>query len=205
MDVLRRELLSGSAGLPLGILIAKTCFVNAAYLFSADFRYGIFGLTWRKRIRIALLTVVCTAIALLAGPSLALLLIPQRYSNWQAGGATFFMAGTNESIWPSQLDSASIGGAHSKSLTVDTLNAQSFNSSSCIWSGYSSIFSLMQSEHLGYNLVPFDMYDGQVDLSRWPLCPDTWIIGVPLAVCLYSEIITNAWLHQATLNAPSAR
>lgn len=207
MDMLRYQLLLSSSGLPLGILAAKTLFVDTTYLFSPEFRFGISGIDrWLRRWLLCVFIAVCSLLALLVGPSLALLLSPQIYHTWPAGGATFHLVGTNESIWPSQLDARSIGGDHCRSPNATDLSLQLLNSSSCIWSGYASIAQWFQSQHQATNLGTIHIQDGVVErdisLHFYPLGVAAY--GIIMAPCLYAEVLSAVW-RAAIFNAKSAQ
>ena len=207
MDVLRHELLSSSSGLPLGILAAKTLFADASFLISPEFRNGINGVDKKKKrgFLFSFIT-ICSILALLVGPSAALLLIPQTYNDWQAGGATFYLVGTNESLWSSQLDNQSIGGAHCLSPSASDLSLQQLNMSSCIWSGYESILRWFQSSHLAQNSPTILIQDGVVDrnliLRAYSLSAATF--GVVVAPCNYAQNLASLW-NIAALNAKIAK
>jgi len=205
MDFLRRELLSSSTGLPLGILTAPTRFVEVSFLTSPDFRWGIQGLPKRKRFLLALFIIVCSLLALLAGPSSALLLFPQTYSDWPAGGATFSMVGTNDSMWPLQLDADSIGGANCQSPSESLVQMEMLNMTSCIWSGYSEILQFFQSSHFTTSYQTLLVRDGLVNrnvLLHW--AADTMAFGPHVPTCLYAKSLAEIW-YIAMINAPSTK
>ena len=207
MDILRRELLLSSSGLPLGILAAKTLFVDVTFLLSPDFRNGISGLDRKKkRLFLGLFITVCSILALLAGPSSALLLIPQVYDDWPAGGATFYMVGSNQTMWPSQLNAQSIGGAHCQSPTASDLSLQQLNMSSCVWSGYESILQWFESSHLADNLNTVLIQDGSVERNILLLyyTLGAAAFGVTVAPCIYAEVLAELW-KTAIFHAPSAK
>jgi len=90
VDILRRELLLGSEGLPFGLVSAPSRFQELSFWRSSDFWFGQARLpNLPKRFKIILLLLVCSLIALFAGPSSALLMLPQEFTDWPGGGATF--------------------------------------------------------------------------------------------------------------------
>ncbi|KAK5360230.1 hypothetical protein LTS13_010320 [Exophiala xenobiotica] len=203
MDILRYQLLLSSSGLPLGILAAKRLFVDTSYLFSPEFRYGISGIDKKKtRAFLALFISMCSMLALLVGPSSALLFIPQTCDSWSAGGAIFHLVGTNASIWPSQLDARSTGGANCRSPSESDLSLQLLNESSCIWSGYKAISQWFQSAHQGDNSVSILLQDGvgerNILLRYYSLSAAAF--GVTAAPCLYAKMLSGVWLA-AIINA----
>jgi len=207
MDLLRHDLLAGPSGLPLGLLTAKTQFIAPGYLISPDFRYGIGGLEKKKMIWAAIFIAGCSVLALVAGPAAALLLIPQAYDEWNAGGASFYLVGAKESLWPPTLDSQSIGGEHCRSPSESDICLQMLNMSSCIWSGYRSIFEWTQSEHQAGSTNDVAIHDGGVyRVAYVRRYPDSSGVsyGVSLAPCLYANALSSLW-RNATFNASTAR
>jgi hypothetical protein len=195
MDLLRHELLTSLRGLPLGLLASRTAFTNFDFLVSPEFRYGISGVEKKTRLLFTLFITICSILALLAGPSSALLLLPQTVTNWPAGGATFYLVGANETIWPSQLNAQSIGGANCQSPTENDLSLQQLNTSSCIWSGYKSILQWWQSAHLGAFLVTIPLQDGMFNRNiRIGLYSGgSAAYGVSFAPCIYAQNLAGLW------------
>ncbi len=156
---------------------------------------GISGFEKKKKWLFALFITACSLLVLLAGPSSALLLIPQRYVDWGAGGATFYLVGTKESIWPSHLDAQSIGGAHCQSPSASLLSSQQLNMSSCIWSGYQSILQWFESSHLGKNINTVSMQDGKIERNiyfRYNNLGAT-VYGISLAPCSFAKDLASIW------------
>ena len=159
MDVLRHELLFGHEGLPLGILASKQQFTEMEYLISPEFRFGLAGFARRrKRLLFGLSILTSSLISLFAGPSAALLLIPTQRSNWPAGGASFWLAGDDNSLWPSKLTTSSIGGPDCAYASMQELSTGSLNFSGCIWAGYSLLAEAFQQRHFssGIDLIVDD-------------------------------------------------
>lgn len=196
MDVLRRQLCS-THGLPFGFLLAKTSFTDATWLLSPEFFAGIGGFRKSvvKRAVLALFLTTCSLLAVLAGPSAALLLIPQVYSDWNAGSARFNLVGTAESIWPSRLDAQSIGGDHCRAPPNSTLRIDQLSSSSCIWSGYDTIGRWFQTtEKARIHSIPISggLVERNINYRYYPLSIAAW--GVSLAACTYTELLGQVWL-----------
>lgn len=201
MDILRYQLISSPSGLPIGILTAQTEFLDTMYLTSPVFRNGIRGVDRNKRVLFTLFVFICSLIALLAGPSSALLLIPQVYTEWGAGGATFDLIGTDESIWPSQLDAQSIGGTYCQSPSNTVLSLQQLNQTSCIWFGYQSILQWWKSTHLADGqLQTILIQDGNIerDINLRYYSLSAAAFGVTLAPCSYAQLLSQAW-YMATI------
>lgn len=100
----RDELLFGD-GLPLGLLAAGVDFTKLSFwspktlgslrsLFSGPRKY--------RRILLAMFLPLASVIAIFAGPSCAVLLVPQT-QDWPAGGTPVSLNGTVEDFWPVEL------------------------------------------------------------------------------------------------------
>ncbi|KIX02445.1 uncharacterized protein Z518_08386 [Rhinocladiella mackenziei CBS 650.93] len=105
LHAVRNELLFGH-GLPLGLVGSGLSFSNFSFFFTREFGGGLRNLVQpghrlRKASFIGLLC-LAGAIATLAGPSSATLMVPQTQS-WSAGATEFFLNGSLERFWPSDL------------------------------------------------------------------------------------------------------
>lgn len=104
-QLLRYELVCGD-GLPLGLLTAGFDFTSLSYFWSPEMLGSLrntYARGWRpRRIALILFLVTVGTLATLAGPSCAVLLIPQK-QDWAAGGTTFYMNGTPDHIWSATL------------------------------------------------------------------------------------------------------
>ncbi|KAH7011116.1 hypothetical protein EDB80DRAFT_762470 [Ilyonectria destructans] len=106
--ILRSELVFGE-GVPLGLLVSGWNFSQLQYLWSAEFLGGSRCNTtmtrkerWKRR-GICLFIAMGGALALLAGPAAALLMIP-RQMDWPVGGGIYWLNGSDEQLWPTNLD-----------------------------------------------------------------------------------------------------
>ncbi|KAL3466883.1 hypothetical protein BJX64DRAFT_301326 [Aspergillus heterothallicus] len=105
LQFLRHELLWGE-GLPLGFLASGLAFNHPEYFFSKEF-YG--GLKYvpgpgnkLRKVLFIIVIIISGIIAILAGPSSAVLLVPKS-QDWSAGGTQFYLNGTENDFWPSSL------------------------------------------------------------------------------------------------------
>ncbi|KAF2204498.1 hypothetical protein GQ43DRAFT_162480 [Delitschia confertaspora ATCC 74209] len=136
MDIVRSYLLFASEGIPLGLLTARFRFVAILYLVSDDFRAGSMAFkSHRTRWAFILLIGTSALVAVLAGPSIALLLIPTWYEAWPAGGAKFWI---NWDLHPSTVDRSPTWGSRcsDSSAILDHLSSANSTVGSCIWAGY---------------------------------------------------------------------
>ncbi|KAK0252968.1 hypothetical protein LTR35_017047 [Friedmanniomyces endolithicus] len=105
MHVLRHELISGD-GVPFGLLGGGFQFSGLGYFWAPEFWGAILHapLTFRKKATLAGTLLVAGLIAVAAGPSCAILLVP-REQTWNAGGGTFYLPGTNDTLWSTDFTS----------------------------------------------------------------------------------------------------
>ena len=206
------QLLRGTDGLPFGILTAKTLFADVTYLFSPEFRQGIRGIkSKRMGYFLFFLICACTGLALLAGPSAAMLLIPNEYTDWPGGGATFSVSGTNATLWPSTLTAEHIGGPHCMNPSSELVGIQQLNMSSCNWSGYLAIKERFRSTHMIPQIISsvISLQDGLVPRTMWIhlYVLGAGVIGVNMPVCVYSDLLSNIWwwaFSHASLTKPGS-
>lgn len=208
MDILRHQLLSGPEGLPLGILASKQQFTEMQYLISPEFRFGLAGFARRrKRLLFGLFILASSLISLFAGPSAALLLIPTQRSNWPAGGASFWLAGDDESLWPSKLTASSLGDSDCEYTSMQRLSTEALNSSACVWAGYSSLAEAFKQRHFA-DEVDLIVDDGVlkrdfVIRSKGEVA-ETWVLAIHMAVGVLSKNVAAAWYDALKGIAPSS-
>ena len=164
---------------------------------SPELRFGLAGFARRrKRLLFGLLILSSTLISLLAGPSAALLLIPTQRSDWPAGGASFWLTGDDDSLWPSTLTASSVGGSDCEHPNVERLSTEALNSSGCIWAGYSSLAEAFRQRHFspGFDLIADDgvLKRDFVIRSKGEVA-ETWVLAIHMAVGVLSKNVANAW------------
>ncbi|KAL8968100.1 MAG: hypothetical protein Q9183_002625 [Haloplaca sp. 2 TL-2023] len=102
---LRYELLYGD-GLPLGLLAAGFEFTKLSFLWSPETLGTLMDTFTRartiRRFALLLFVLIAGALATLAGPACAVLLIPNS-QDWPAGTRHVLLRGTQEQIWPATL------------------------------------------------------------------------------------------------------
>ncbi|KAF9883433.1 hypothetical protein FE257_003476 [Aspergillus nanangensis] len=125
LQFVRHELLYGD-GLPLGLLGSGITFNHFEFFFQREFYGGLGYVAGHgnkpRKIMFIGLVVVSGWIAALAGPSSAVLLVPKS-QEWKAGGTRFYLNGTEDQFWPSDLSDVSelqqlCGGDNSTRLGV---------------------------------------------------------------------------------------
>lgn len=181
----------------MGILASKQQFTELEYLISAEFRFGLAGFSRRrKRLLFGLIILTSTLISLFAGPSAALLLIPTQRSNWLAGGASFWLAGDDNSLWPSNLTVSSVGESDCEYPDIQRLSTEALNSSGCIWAGYSSLAEAFKQRHFSSE-IDLIVDDGVlkrnfVIRSKGEVA-ETWVLAIHMAIGTMSKNVANAW------------
>ena len=197
MDVLRHQLLLDSEGLPLGILASKQEFTELKYLLSPEFRFGLAGFAHRrKRILFCLLILTSSLISLFAGPSAALLLVPTQRMNWPAGGASFWLAGDEDSLWPSKLTASSTGESDCENPSMQSLIAELTNTSGCIWAGYSSLAEAFKQRHFAVDIdlvIDDGVLKREFVVRSSAEVAETWVSSVHMAVGVLSKNVAEAW------------
>ena len=197
MDILRHQLLFGREGLPLGILASKQQFTELEYLISPEFRFGLAGFARRrKRLLFGLFILASSLISLFAGPSAALLLIPTLRSDWPAGGASFWLAGDENALWPSKLTASSPGGPNCEFPSMQTLSTEALNFSGCIWAGYSSLAESFKQKHFsnGVDLIVDDgVLKREFIIRSKGEVTETWVSAIHMAVGVFSKNVAGAW------------
>lgn len=200
------ELLSGSSGLPLGLLSSKQGFTEVRYLLSPDFRFGLGGYPWRqrwyKRLVFGLFIVTSFLISILAGPSVAVLVIPSKQTDWPGGGALLWFWGNDDSLWPSRLTNAHIGPSYCQQPDVTALDSEALTTLNCIWSGFSSLAENFKQAHL---VVPihFNYQDGVLNRVFY-LNQHDWgnfVYTIHLTVGIILKNAGQLW-YDALINIP---
>lgn len=202
MDVVREGLLSGSEGVPIGLVLAQARFVDISYLLTRDFRAGCLGFKRpRSRWLSALFVILCSTIALFAGPSAALLSIPTFYSAWPAGGASFWL---NGGLTPTRLDASSVKDPKCLAFHRNTTVLETFDwqYASCPWAGYpflSNFFSqpfTNEQRNVSYDYGTFQ-HNIDVVVTQSP-CDDAyldtvrvWAVAGNTAVAAFSGFLAS--------------
>ena len=143
-----------------------------------------------------------------AGPSSALLMIPNIEPTWPAGGADFWLIGNDSLLWPSKLDSSSVGGLPCLNPAAEMLSDGALNSSGCIWYSTSTLAQAFQAWHFNIfsNLTIIETtYKRTVGcISSNNNFPDTWAISTNAAIGLLSDKLVDFW-QEAIGHAPITR
>lgn len=196
LDVIRTQLVFGSSGLPLGLLSSKQSFPQVQYLLSPEFRFGLGGLTIRKRLLFGLLILTSTVIALLAGPSAALLMIPTRKDSWPAGAASIWLKGDESTLWPSKVTGDDIGGPVCESPGSQVLTSYQLNFSGCVWAGSPYLAAAFRQIHFN---IPRQLSIDDGLLKRDMIIRqrgdvhDTHVLTSHLSAGILSKLAGNRW------------
>ena len=103
---LRDELIY-SNGVSLGLVGGGLDFIKLSFFWSSEI-FGSFkglfrGYEIHRKVQLLLFLILAGTLAFLAGPSCAVLLVPQT-QDWPARGTTFFLNGTKDEFWPISLN-----------------------------------------------------------------------------------------------------
>lgn len=214
VDAIRDKLLFGSEGVPLGLVLANVRFSDASYLLTHDFRAGWSGFKRvRTRILFCILIVACSVIGLFVGPASALLIIPEYYDNWPAGGASFWLHGD---LFPSviEVDNRLRENCRLIKANESLLLVPNEDLTFCPWAGYHALTAeLMQRvlsvEHdLSYTVGTFRQ---QLSID-WDLrsafyhkhSARVWVTATNIAIGSFSRYISQVswtmamWLAKET-------
>ena len=135
-QLLRDELLYGD-GIPLGLLGAGFEFTKLSFFWSPEILGGFKSLFRGRRryrkVQLGLFLILAGTIALLAGPSCAVLLVPQN-QEWPAGGTSLFLNGTKDEFWPMKLTASPL-------LTSTCPSSLGTHYGLCPSGGYRSLWS----------------------------------------------------------------
>ncbi|OJJ45429.1 hypothetical protein ASPZODRAFT_144060 [Penicilliopsis zonata CBS 506.65] len=127
---LRVELLFGD-GVPFGLLTAGFDFARLNYFWSSAFLGAMrCREAWRKPFLVTLL-VLAGIIAVAAGPSSAVLMVPVSRT-WSGGWTAFYLNGTDQDLWPTNVTGSAAGG---QSCTT----VAGLTDPYCIAGGYSAL------------------------------------------------------------------
>lgn len=211
MDGVRDKLLFGSEGLPLGLLFAKARFVDITYLLSSDFRAGCLGFRniW-ARVAFGVLLVLASLIALFAGPSAAVLMIPSVYLSWPAGGADFWL---NGDLFPVKYDIDLVRNGTCTAVFTNTtlLHSTDWKYADCPWAGFPFLKDYFSQKFLGSTGTLSYEYGTfrqtlNVTTSYGRYSTDqmrTWAIASNMVLGAFSRVIAEKW-HLAIVNTKTS-
>jgi hypothetical protein len=209
LDVIRHELTLGRDGLPFGLLGAASTFRDISFFWSPAFLYGSKAIsTKRRRLRLVTILISSGLLAVFSGPSSALLMIPTLRHDWPGGGTDFWLVGDKAALWPTNLNSSTVGGDFCLNPTSTMLSQAALNTSGCIWYSTSVISQAVQIWHLNSEIRNLTITDGSYQRSIAYQASsddhgylDTWALSSSAAVGLFSNQLANYW-EDAIFNAP---
>lgn len=130
-------------GVPFGLVGSGISFSQLSYFWSLEFIGAL-----RSRSNAILIGMVMYAgiLAVVTGPSVAILLIP-RSSEWPAGGTTYYINGSADDLWPSQvgLDHYLPLGTRNSTDSIDCSSPYGYSSPLCPSGGYISFLNHFSS------------------------------------------------------------
>jgi hypothetical protein len=136
-------------------------------------------------------------LALFAGPSVALLLMPSFTDGWYAGGTSFYLIGTDDEIYPNRFDSRHTGGEACRNVSSSVLSSALLNMSSCIWNGYTQLSEGLKDRKFDWqsNVTLNDGIVKRQILRQQSIATasETWAVGVHLPTAMFSRAIADEW------------
>ncbi|PNP59716.1 hypothetical protein FNYG_14847 [Fusarium nygamai] len=158
---IRSELVFGD-GMVLGLLVSGFSFSQPSYFWSPEFLGSLgwargedvpYGQRW-KRCAFILLVFIGGALALLAGPATAVLMIPRKI-DWPVGGGIYWLNGSDDQLWPKFLDAAYYSEINC------TLETGQFTDNRCPSHSFLPMYQHFISWWNGYNTgYGFELNDG---------------------------------------------
>lgn len=202
----RDELLFGD-GIPLGLLAAGVDFTKLSFFWSpqtlGSLRSLFRGPRKHRRILLAIYLPLAGALALLAGPSCAVLLVPQ-VQDWPAGGTPVSLNGTAEDFWPVELTIKSSQAAVCSSSTGIRYGVCPSGGYQSLWSHYSRLDNSTYA-----NLVPPYAYNLSGNHYYWSIDsmppvstrtislgephPDVYIVQPHLSASIVLDQLMKDW------------
>ncbi len=126
-DVIRNQLIND--GVNLGLLSSAFSLPGLNLLWSPDL-LSTFSAIYRLRVKVALCCtiIICCILISVVGPSSALLFLPSQLWVWD-GGTDFYIAGTNDQLWPQRLTINHTGPSSCRQFPLPNLEFCPFASS----------------------------------------------------------------------------
>ncbi|KAK8099967.1 hypothetical protein PG999_010341 [Apiospora kogelbergensis] len=211
MCTVRAEAMS-KEGVPLGLLSSPFRFNNMNYFWSTAFLAGATARSknWFRRVSVVLLIFACGVLAVVVGPSVALLMIPSTENAWPAGGTDFWLLGTSDTLWPDAINVSHVGGDFCLHPDETNIKAAVVGLSSCPWNGYTQLAKSLQDRNIDWQ-SNFTFIDGVVkrQVTRHQVGADmeegeTWAFGPHVATASFVKMISHEWVL-ATQIASSAQ
>jgi hypothetical protein len=214
MDAIRNKMMYSSDGIPLGLITSHARFGDISFLLSHDFRAGVKGFKHKATGSLfGALIISCTLVAIFAGPSTALLLIPTYYTAWPGGGTSLWL---NGDFQPGILDVSQSWDPRCTSLAhnISLLNDSDTSLSSCPWAGFKylsdgliqSVFNMGDRKYFytdGISTRDFDLSAGLSTNESRHDAVRVFAVGNNIAAGAFALFIADIWCT-AMWNAPQA-
>ena len=165
-QLIRDELLHGD-GVPIGLVGAGINFTKLSYFWSPEMTGSLRSLfrgnrKYRK-VQLGLFLLLAGLLALFAGPSCAVLLLPRK-DEWPAGGTNIYLNGSKADFWPEQVTGSSTLDEFCKDSTGTRYGVCPSGGFHSIWSHYARL------DHLTFeNVVPPYANDLSGNRYYWPI------------------------------------
>lgn len=175
------------------MLLTPTTNQRSSFEFWKSIRYKA-----RLDQKIFLLGILVLAgiVATAAGPSSAILMIPQN-NTWPSGSITFYLNGSSDQLWPRELTASDAGGSN-------CLTSNATEDSHCAAGGYNNLFryfsqlnSLPQASYFTFDIedeVSMRSFQGNLR-NDWQVSSETWVSTAHAATTAIEEPLREAWSY----------
>lgn len=172
----RHDLISGE-GVPFGLVAVGSLFNQLSFFWSPGF-LGPISSKAKLNATLVTLVLICGLLAVTAGPAVAVLLLP-RERTWPAGGSAYWINGTANDLWPSEVGlehyMPELGTVSTSKASCTSANA--YTNALCPAGGYSAILNHLSSTWPTWNEWPAHSGNGiliespQGQMWRYTLVP----------------------------------
>ena len=156
-------------------------------------------------------------IALLAGPTSAVMMIPVYRNGWFGGGADIILPGTTDQLWPSNMTSTGIKVGNDCVVSgLESADLSSLGIDGCIWLKLVTMVQTLTQWIYNPEKMNITLQDGVFtrDIDIWVdhkivtpkinTTSETWAIAPKLSPLVYSLSLEQFWV-QAVDTAPLAK
>lgn len=199
MDIIQNLLIRNRDGLPLGFVDAKNGFKGIRYILSTKFIGAVRGLATRKqKFLIPLFLFAASLIALLAGPSTAVLVLPSSQT-WSAGSATYYMIGDEAALYPTTINGSTFSTAACVDPMAEKIETPDWSQLGCPWAGYPVLATTYKTFNgLPNSPISFNEAGSSRQVIQHLKSPrgsaETWAMASSLGIGSWIPHLRNSWL-----------
>ncbi|KAI9857254.1 MAG: hypothetical protein M1824_004930 [Vezdaea acicularis] len=186
-------------GIPLGLLSSGYHITQLHFLWSSELWGSVESRPFRQlfKQKLIALLIVFVIVLVLVGPASAVLMIPST-KWWWAGGTSFYLQGSEDDLWPSNLTQAHTGGPEC------TTGVMSNNNHRCMSGGYPAILNhimALQPPSQGRPNGGFSMLTQDTGIRKnihgairyGGTQRDTWAVDIHAATAAVSGIVGDGY------------